>query len=129
MDASSIGTASSLHHETNRPIMIQFKIYKYDIHQDVTKYIPSIDTRTKILYGLTFWVVLYHCLRPFCTIVGLTSLMVIFHAIMRDPKQVESTSIQIVAGGHYGKYKSGKHHDKDDDDEHGNDSEDSGIIV
>lgn len=129
MDTSSIGTASSLHHETNRPIMIQFKIYKYVIHQDVTKYIPSIDTRTKLLYGLTLWVALYHCLRPFCTIVGLTSLMVIFHAIMRDPKQVESTSIQIVAGGHYGKYKNGKHHDNDDDDDHENDSEDSGIIV
>jgi hypothetical protein len=110
--------------------MIQFQIYTYEINQDVTKYIPSFDTRTKILYGLTLWVILYHCLRPFCTIVGLTSLMVTFHAVMRDPRQVESASIKIVAGDHYGKYKKGTNDkDDDDDDENGNSSEDSGVIV
>jgi hypothetical protein len=56
--------------------------------------------------------------------------MVTFHAVMRDPRQVESASIKIVAGDHYGKYKKGTN-DKDDDDDHenGNSSEDSGVIV
>lgn len=127
-DASK-ASSSLQHHDTNRPNTIQFKIYNYEIHQDVNKYIPSIETRTKLLYGLTLWVVLYHCLRPFCTIVGLTSLMVIFHAIMRDPKQVESTSI-VSSEDHYGKYKRGKHEKGDDDEEdYGNNSEDSGVIV
>jgi hypothetical protein len=55
--------------------------------------------------------------------------MVIFHAIMRDPKQVESTSI-VSSEDHYGKYKRGKHEKGDDDEEdYGNNSEDSGVIV
>lgn len=107
--------------------MIQFKIYTYEVNQDVTKYIPSLDTRTKLLYGLTLWVILYHCLRPFCTIVGLTSLMVTFHAVMRDPRQVESASIKLVAGDHY--RGTNDKDDDHDDDENGNSSEDSGVIV
>lgn len=58
------------------------------MNQDIGKYL-TIEIRTRALYLMTIWVVVAYCLQPFLTALILSFLMVIVHAVMRDPKQVE----------------------------------------
>jgi len=57
----------------------------------------TVEVRTKLLYGITLWVVVLYCLRPFLLATGLTTLMVAAHAMMRDPKQLEGTRYSTTA--------------------------------
>lgn len=76
-------------------------IIKHDIpliviDHDVGKYV-TIQVRKKILYFMTFWVVVFFCLKPFILAFGLSFMMVLFHAIMRDPKHTEKYSIGTIS--------------------------------
>lgn len=64
----------------NTPLVIMDK--------DLGKYI-TVEMRTRILYMVTAWVVLAYCFKPFISVVGLTSLLVLCHAFMRDPKHID----------------------------------------
>jgi hypothetical protein len=56
--------------------------------KDIGQYI-TVEMRTRVLYLITAWVVIVHCFRPFIIVVGLTGLLVMVHAFMRDPKHIE----------------------------------------
>ncbi len=53
----------------------------------------TVEKRTKVLYILTMLVVYKTCLRPLLVASSLTGLIVITHAIMRDPKQVDLSDV------------------------------------
>lgn len=57
--------------------------------KDIGAYITA-ETRTRILYLITTWVVMAYCFKPFVIVVGLTGLLITSHAFMRDPKHIES---------------------------------------
>ena len=57
--------------------------------KDIGEYI-TVEKRTKILYIITAWVVVAKCFEPFLIVVSLTTLLVLFHAFMRDPKHIET---------------------------------------
>ena len=61
------------------------------MEKDIGQYI-TVEIRTRILYAITAWVVVAYCFLPFLTVVSLTSLLVSFHAFMRDPKHIEANS-------------------------------------
>jgi len=50
----------------------------------------SVTNRTRILYIVTAVVVVVFCLIPFLMAIIISGLIIISHAVMRDPKQVES---------------------------------------
>ena len=59
------------------------------MEKDIGQYI-TVELRTRILYLITAWVVIAYCFIPFVTVVSLTTLLVSFHAFMRDPKHIEA---------------------------------------
>mmetsp|Transcript_20877 Transcript_20877/g.30577 ORF Transcript_20877/g.30577 Transcript_20877/m.30577 type:complete len:233 (-) Transcript_20877:73-771(-) len=61
------------------------------MNRDVGQYI-TVELRTRLLYAITLYVVVLHCLKPVITAVGLTGLMIFSHALLRDPKQIEHGS-------------------------------------
>jgi len=50
----------------------------------------SVANRTRILYTVTAAVVIVFCLIPLLMAVTISGLIIVSHAVMRDPKQVES---------------------------------------
>ncbi len=53
----------------------------------------TVETRTKVLYIMTVLVVYQTCLRPLLVASSMTALVVVTHAIMRDPKQVDLSDV------------------------------------
>jgi len=94
-------------------IMVKNNIPLVVFDKDVGQYL-SVEIRTKLLYVVTLWVVIMYCLMPFLAASGLTFLMVFTHAVMRDPKQIESGKAS---------YKN------DSDDEHSGGSDGSEVMV
>ena len=73
-------------------VVVEHNIPLVVMGNDVGRYpYLTVEVRTKLLYGITLWVVVVYCLRPFLLATGLTTLMVAAHAMMRDPKQLEGT--------------------------------------
>lgn len=72
--------------KNNTPLVIMDK--------DLGHYI-TVELRTRILYVITTWVVVAYCFKPFFTVVGLTGLLVLFHAFMRDPKHIEASKLHF----------------------------------
>jgi hypothetical protein len=70
--------------ESNIPIVIMGK--------DLTHVITN-EFRTHVMNILTLVVVIVYCLKPFLTAVGLSGLIILSHAVMRDPKQIESVGM------------------------------------
>lgn len=85
--------------------------------KDIGQYL-TVEIRTKILYLLTLWVVIMYCLKPFLSAFIISSLIITSHAILRDPKQVESNRTKSI----HSTYK-----DSDSDDE--NNSSGSEVMV
>jgi len=59
---------------------------------DLGQYI-TVEMRTRVLYAITIWVVIAKCFKPFVIVVGLTGMLVLFHAFMRDPKHIEANRL------------------------------------
>jgi len=88
------------------PIMIMFigiifllwKIHHVIVQHDIPMEVLGIDlgqhlsvvNRTRILYTVTGAVVITNCLIPFLMAITISGFLIISHAIMRDPKQIES---------------------------------------
>ena len=89
------------------------------MNQNIGKYL-TIEIRTRALYLMTIWVVVVYCLQPVLTALTLSLLMVLVHAVMRDPKQVENGFVSVG-----GKMRSYRENDSDD----GNDSSGSEVMV
>lgn len=81
----------------------------------------TVDRRVKLLYGITAWVVVVYCLRPFLLATTLTVAMVVTHAVLRDPKQIE--------GARYTSVGRGRGDSDDDDDSGGSSSSGSEVLV
>lgn len=52
----------------------------------------SISHRSNALSVITFGVIVWKCLWPAITVVTLSSLLVLSHAVMRDPKHMDTSS-------------------------------------
>jgi len=89
------------------------------MNQNIGKYL-TIEIRTRALYLMTIWVVVVYCLQPVFTALTLSLLMVLVHAVMRDPKQVENGFVSVG-----GKMRSYRENDSDD----GNESSGSEVMV
>ena len=85
--------------------------------KDIGQYL-TVEIRTKILYLLTLWVVIMYCLKPFLSAFIISAVIITCHAILRDPKQVESNRTKTI----HSTYK-----DSDSDDE--NNSSGSEVMV
>lgn len=59
------------------------------LEKNLGEYI-TVESRTRILYLITGWVIASKCFKPFLTVLVLTSLLVFSHAFMRDPKHIDS---------------------------------------
>jgi hypothetical protein len=70
-------------------IMVQASIALIVMDKDIGRFLP-VEVRTKILYAITLWVTMFYCLTPFLLATSLTLTLTLSHAVMRDPKQVES---------------------------------------
>lgn len=97
-------------------VMVKDSVPLIIMEKDVGQYL-TVEVRTKILYIITLWVVACYCLTPFLLATSLTALMVFTHAVMRDPKQVESGR-GLAA-----------HKDNDSDDENDDSSGGSEVMV
>mmetsp|Transcript_28845 Transcript_28845/g.41323 ORF Transcript_28845/g.41323 Transcript_28845/m.41323 type:complete len:230 (-) Transcript_28845:350-1039(-) len=77
----------SLHHfmETNSSIPLNFM--GKDLRQVITK-----QKRTTILTIFTVIVVIFKCLIPMLTVMFLSTILILFHALMRDPRDVENSN-------------------------------------
>jgi len=69
--------------------------------------------RTLILNIMSAWVILFDCLGPFLSAVTISTVIILFHASMRDPKHVE---------------KSGAFHRRVDSDDEGTETDDEVIV-
>lgn len=98
-------------------VMVNDNIPLVVMGKDIGQYV-TVEMRTKILYFFTLWVVVFYCLKPFLLATGLTALMVTTHALMRDPKQIE-TGRGVLS---YCK-------DNDSDDDGNDDSSGSEVMV
>lgn len=96
-------------------VMVRDNIPLIVMGKDMGRYL-TVEVRTKILYFFTLWVVVFYCLIPFLLATGLTAFMVLSHALLRDPKQIES-------GRGISTYKD---NDSDDDNDNYNDNGDDG---
>lgn len=75
----------------------------------------SLNHRSALLTAITILVVVWKCLVPTITAIAISGLLILSHAIMRDPKHMDTSA---VGGGNSR---------KDSDDEGG--SSDSEVIV
>mmetsp|Transcript_15972 Transcript_15972/g.19186 ORF Transcript_15972/g.19186 Transcript_15972/m.19186 type:complete len:233 (+) Transcript_15972:95-793(+) len=76
----------------------------------------SIPQRSLLLSALSAFVIIWKCLAPFVVVVVVSSLMIVSHSIMRDPKHIESSNEFRRRGAA-------------DSDEEGGASDDSGELV
>jgi len=76
----------------------------------------SIPQRSLLLSALSAFVIIWKCLAPFVVVVVVSSLMIVSHSIMRDPKHIESSNEFRRRGAA-------------DSDEEGGVSDDSGELV
>lgn len=76
----------------------------------------SISHRANALILITTVVIVWKCLYPAITVVAISGLIILAHAMFRDPKNIDTS----------GKYRSGG---SDDDDDSGEDSHDSEVLV
>lgn len=85
----------------------------------------SMHSRTKILWTFTGFVVMFYCLLPFFTMVSVSSVLVLTHALFRDPKHIDVASSSMFT----------YYHDEDDDsdyeedDNSGDSSRESEVLV
>jgi hypothetical protein len=56
----------------------------------------TIQQRFYINLVVTFILMVWKCLVPTLTIVSIAGLLVVTHAVLRDPKQIESSSVQLL---------------------------------
>jgi len=81
---------------------------------DIGEYFGT-ESRRWILYGFTACVVIFHCLVPFLTVVVVSSFLILSHAVLRDPKQID------LQGGAKGALRHvvgrGTDHESDEDTE------------
>jgi hypothetical protein len=78
----------------------------------------SITHRSAFLTALSIIIVVFKCLIPAITAVAISGLLILSHAIMRDPKHISETSNDL---------RSHQKDQKDSDDEGG--SSDSEVLV
>ena len=52
----------------------------------------TAQRRASALTFLTLVVIIFQCLMPMITVVCLSGVLIVFHALMRDPKDVENSS-------------------------------------
>lgn len=102
-------------------IMVKDNIPLLVMGKDMGQYV-TVEMRTKILYFVTLWVVVFYCLIPFLLATGLTALMVITHALLRDPKQIETGRSALS-------YCKDNDSDDDNDDDGNDDSSGSEVMV
>jgi hypothetical protein len=85
----------SLHYyvETNSNSSIQFNVMGKDLREVLTK-----PRRAALLTLFSVLVIIFQCLLPMLTIFCLSTILILFHAIMRDPRDVESSSAFFRGG-------------------------------
>jgi len=71
-------------------VIVQHNIVMEVMGRDLGQYL-SVANRTNILYVITSAVVVVFCLIPFLMAITISGLLIVSHAIMRDPKEVESS--------------------------------------
>jgi len=54
----------------------------------------SISHRSTVLMILTAFVIIWKCLKPSITVVAISGLMILVHALLRDPSHVTSSEFQ-----------------------------------
>jgi PRA1 family protein len=91
----------------------QLVIFNIGIHS-----LLSVQQRFYGLFVMTTIVIIWKCLRPTLLFFTITSLLIMTHALLRDPKHIESS--------HSEKYGSGGGGDSDDEEGGGANSGDSG---
>lgn len=79
--------------------------------------ILSMNQRSMLLSVLTFFVVVWKCLRPTIMAIAISSLLIFVHAILRDPKHIDTSSSSSSTGSTFGK------NDSDDEEVQSSDSE------
>lgn len=85
----------SLHYyvESISASSFQFNVMGTDLRDILTK-----PRRSFLLTLFTVLVIIFQCLLPMITTTCISSLLIIFHALMRDPRDVESSSSFSRAG-------------------------------
>lgn len=85
----------SLHYyvESNSSSSIQFPVIGKDLRDVLTK-----TRRSFLLTLFTTLVIIFQCLLPMLTIICISIVLILFHALMRDPRDVESSSSFFRAG-------------------------------
>ena len=58
----------------------------------------SISHRSTALIILTAWVIVWECLKPTINVVAISGLMILIHALLRDPSHVTSSDFQSGSG-------------------------------
>eukprot|EP00978_Attheya_sp_CCMP212_P015655 scaffold40342_cov61-Attheya_sp.AAC.8 len=66
---------------------IPIVIFGHDVGQVITS-----QKRTAFLTYLSVVIVIWKCLLPMLSVILISVVMILFHAIMRDPKHIESSS-------------------------------------
>jgi PRA1 family protein len=84
----------------------------------------SIPHRSNALVVLTTIVIAWKCLIPALTVVTISGLIILTHALLRDPKHIDTTNAS--ASGSSSDYRS---HSSDDDDSGGEISHDSSEVL
>lgn len=83
---SLLATFWTLHHFLIRN---EVELFGLALHR-----ILSVKARSLILSVLTFVVVVWKCLKPTIFFVCISSILILLHAFLRDPKHVETTNEQ-----------------------------------
>ena len=86
--------------------------------------IVSIQNRSTILAFVTIVVITWKCLVPAISVVVISGIIIMTHAVLRDPKQIDHLSSTSSSGG----YRRGGS-DHDDSDDSGEQSQGSGVLV
>ena len=71
-------------------LMVQHNIPLVVLDQDLGNYF-TVEMRSTALWLISMVVVVCYCLLPFLMVVGVSALIILTHAIMRDPKHIENT--------------------------------------
>lgn len=78
----------------------------------------SISHRSSLLIVLTGFVTVFKCLKPTITVISISGIIILAHALLRDPSHVTS-----------GNFQSGSGHSASSDDDSVGNSQDSEVLV
>lgn len=79
----------------------------------------SVRTRSNILMAMTIIVVIFYCLVPVLSMISISGILILAHALLRDPKHIESSSV----------FRRGSESDDENEDDVDTDGSGSEVMV